>query len=180
MDGQSRRSEIIKILSQAKGPVSATALAKTFGVSRQIIVQDIALIRASGTDITSLSRGYVVSDAKKCSRVFKTLHTQADVEDELCIIIDAGGVVEDVFIYHRSYGMVRAKMNIKSRVDIAEFISSLSSGNSSLLSGATSGYHYHTVLADNEKTLDYIEKKLNDRGFLAPLLDHEPPELKRN
>lgn len=36
--------------------------------------------------------------------------------DELNLIVDCGGKVEDVFVYHKLYGVIRVEMNIKSRM----------------------------------------------------------------
>lgn len=179
MNGETRRSEIIKALSASTAPVSATALADKFGVSRQVIVQDIALLRATGNEILSLARGYRIAAPSCCRRVFKVCHTDADVERELNLIIDMGGTVVDVFIFHRTYDTVRAKMGIKSRLDVRNFLSGLASGSSSLLSKATGGYHYHTVEAENEQILDAIGAELEKEGFAAPLQEYEPPEVKR-
>lgn len=178
MNAETRRSEILKVLLSAEVPVSASALAKQFGVSRQIIVQDIALLRAIGNDIISLSRGYKITSSKMFRRVFKLFQTEDSVENELNLIVDHGGVVVDVFIYHRSYGKVRANMNIKNRADVQRFLNDLKTGKSSLLSNATSGYHYHTVEAETEQILDAIEKALGQDGFIAPLQEYEPEELK--
>ncbi len=177
MNGETRRSEIIKILLASDSPVSAATLAGKFGVSRQVIVQDIALLRVAGNDILSFARGYRMTGPSAHRRVFKVQHTDEDVEKELNIIIDMGGTVVDVLIYHRSYGTVRANMNIKSRLDVKNFVSDLKSGKSSLLSNATSGYHYHTVEAETEEALDAIMAELDKAGFIAPLQEYEPPEL---
>ena len=53
MDGNKRRQAIIDILKNSLQPVSGTYLAKTLQVSRQVIVQDIALLRAGDYDIYS-------------------------------------------------------------------------------------------------------------------------------
>lgn len=179
MNGETRRSEIIKTLVSSDSPVSATTLAKKFGVSRQIIVQDIALLRVAGNNILSLARGYSMIKSSVCCRVFKVCHTDSEVERELNLIIDMGGTVADVFIYHRTYDTVRANMNIKSRLDVRKFVSDLESGKSSLLSNATSGYHYHTVEAETEEILDAIGRELNNAGFIAPLQEYEPVEIKK-
>ena len=178
MNGETRRSEIIKILLASATPVSATTLAKNFGVSRQIIVQDIALLRMAGNEIFSFARGYRMTEKSVHRRVFKVHHTEDDVEKELNLIVDMGGTVVDVLIYHRSYGSVRANMNIKSRLDIKNFLSDIKSGKSSLLSNATSGYHYHTVEAESDEMLDAIMTELDKAGFIAPLTEYEPPEVK--
>jgi transcriptional regulator of NAD metabolism len=104
----------------------------------------------------------------------------ADVETELNLIVDAGGTVEDIFVYHKVYGTVRAQMGIKNRLQVKSFLESIASGKSSLLKNVTSGYHYHTVNADSAETLDVIEKQLNDHGFLAPLQEYEPNEITKN
>ncbi len=178
MNAETRRSEILKVLLTADVPVSASTLAKQFGVSRQTIVQDIALLRAIGNDIISLSRGYKITMSKMFRRVFKLYQTEESVQNELNVIVDNGGAIVDVFIYHRSYGKVRADMNIKNRADVQRFLNDLKTGKSSLLSNATSGYHYHTVEAETEGTLDAIEKALSEGGFIAPLQEYEPEEIK--
>ncbi len=178
MDAVTRRKEIVERLKCADSPVSATALAGHFSVSRQIIVQDIAILRAAGTEISSLARGYVLQMPKTVKRVFKVYHSDEDVEKELNTVVDAGGTVEDVFIFHKFYGTVRAPMDIKSRLNIRQFINDITSGKSSLLKNVTSGYHYHTVTAESKETLDLIEKNLKENGFLAPLQEYEPSEIK--
>ena len=165
-------------LGSATLPISAGAFAKEFGVSRQVIVQDIALLRANGEAITSLARGYVIDRNSACERVFKVCHTDDTVFEELCTIVDMGGIVKDVFIYHKIYGIVRAPMGIKSRADINEFMEGIKTGKSSLLKNVTAGYHYHTVTADKEETLDKIENELRGTGFIAQLMQFEPAEIK--
>lgn len=174
MNGETRRKEIVARLTGASAPVSASKLAEEFGVSRQVIVQDVALIRASGYSIASLARGYVLEVSNQIQRVFKVQHSDEDVEKELNLIVDAGGIVEDVFIFHKFYGTIRAKMDIRSRYHVKQFLDDIASGKSSLLKNVTSGYHYHTVLADSEETLDLIERNLKEQGFLAPLQEYEP------
>ena len=174
MNGETRRKEIIARLTGASAPVSASKLAEEFGVSRQVIVQDVALIRASGYSIASLARGYVLEVSNQIQRVFKVQHSDEDVEKELNLIVDAGGIVEDVFIFHKFSGTIRAKMDIRSRYHETQFLDDIASGKSSLLKNVTSGYHNHTVLADSEETLDLIERNLKEQGFLAPLQEYEP------
>lgn len=177
MDAVTRRKEIVERLKYADGPVSATTLAGYFSVSRQIIVQDIAIIRASGVEISSHARGYILQIPKTVKRVFKVYHSDGDVEKELNTVVDAGGTVEDVFIFHKFYGTVKAPMNIKSRLNVRQFMDDITSGKSSLLKNVTSGYHYHTVSAESNDTLNLIEKNLKACGFLAPLQEYEPSEI---
>ena len=174
MTGEMRREKIIARLTDASVPISASKLAEELGVSRQVIVQDVALIRATGCQIASLARGYVLETMSQPQRVFKVQHTDEEVEAELNLIVDAGGIVEDVFVFHKHYGTVRAQFDIKSRYNVKQFMENITSGKSSLLMNVTSGYHYHTVTADTEETLDLIQKSLEEHGFLAPLQEYEP------
>ena len=105
------------------------------------------------------------------------VHSDDEVEEELSTIVDAGGHVRDVFVYHKVYGVLRADMNIKSRRDIKNYLEEISSGKSSLLKNVTSGYHYHTILADSEDILDAIQDELQQKGFLAKLQDYEPVDF---
>ncbi len=177
MSGEQRREQIIKIIKKSETPVSGTALAKEVQVSRQVIVQDIALLRANGIDVISTNRGYVMGDGGKVSRVFKVHHTPEEVEAELNLFVDFGGYVKDVFVYHKVYDIIRVDMNLKSRVDVRRYLEELASGKSSLLMNVTSGYHYHTILADDEETLDMIQEELSKKGFLAKLQDYEPVDF---
>lgn len=178
MNGDLRRKQLLAILSDSKVPVSGTKLAGQLHVSRQVIVQDIALLRANGAEILSASRGYLMMHtAREASRVLKMLHSDAETEEELTMIVDLGGKIRDVFIYHKVYGVVRADMKIRSRKDIREFMDNICSGKSRLLKTATSDYHYHTICAEDEQTLDTIQEELAKRGMLAPLQDDEPVDF---
>lgn len=174
LSSEERRQMILRILSEEGAPVSGSTLAEALGVSRQVIVQDIALIRANGEKLGSTPQGYVYEEPQGFSRVYKVKHTDEQVRQELTIITDYGATVKDVFVYHRVYGIVRAQMNIRSRYDIDKYISDINSGMSSLLKNITSDYHYHTVLADSKEILDIIEDKLWEAGMLAKLKDFEP------
>ncbi len=171
-----RRSRIVKELSASQAPVSGGALADSLKVSRQVIVQDIALLRANGHAITATNRGYVMERAKGlggCERRFKVHHAPEQTEDELTCIVDLGGTVEDVMVNHRVYGRVTAPLGIKSRRDIARFSEDMRTGRSSLLMTVTSGYHFHLVSAQSEEVLDEIEQALLEKGYLADYLPHE-------
>ena len=60
MDAAQRREEIRKILGRSREPVSAATIASEVHVSRQIVVGDIALLRAGGADIQATPRGYIL------------------------------------------------------------------------------------------------------------------------
>jgi len=168
MTGLERRENIIQIIMGSSRPVPAKKLADDFDVSRQVIVQDIALIRAEGYDILATNRGYILlEDEVKKSRVFKVTHTDEEMEDELCSIIDLGASVENTMVNHRVYGHIEAPLKISSRKDVANFLKKLSQSKSAPLKNTTSGYHYHKISADDEETLDEVEKVLREKGYLV-------------
>ncbi len=165
MSGEERRKAILNRLGGE--PVSAARLAEAFGVSRQVIVQDVALLRAEGIPVLSTSRGYIRAGGGRATRVFKVRHGDDEVLDELQLIVDAGGRVEDVYVWHKVYGKVRAEMGISSRREAEAFVQKIRSGVSAPLKNITGGYHYHTVSAESEGVLNAIEESLRARGFFV-------------
>ena len=165
-----RREEILALLNQADAPIAAKDLAARFGVSRQVIVQDLAVIRASRPNIISTNRGYILQQQETgCLREFKVRHTPEQAEQELNLIVDHGGRVKNISISHRVYGRFTAEIDIRSRQDVQEFLQALAGGASTVLSTATDGYHYHLVEAATPDRLDLIGQGLQDADFLAPL-----------
>lgn len=163
-----RRKEIAAYLMSEQKAVSGAVLAARFGVSRQIIVQDISVLKASGYEILSTHNGYIVYQTPHYERVFKVYHSTEQTEDELNSIVDLGGTVVDVFVWHKVYGKLEAKLNIFSRLHVKQFIEGVRSGKSSELMNVTGGYHYHTVRAESEQILDEIEQTLAQKQYLAP------------
>ncbi|MBE5731216.1 MAG: transcription repressor NadR [Clostridiales bacterium] len=168
MKAEERRKEIVNMLLSATKPISGNELSDRFGVSRQIIVQDISLLKASGYEIFSTHYGYVIQSAPLVKRVFKLRCTSEQTEDELMTIVSLGGKIVDVFVWHKVFGKVVAKLNIFSEMHVKQFIEGVRSGKSTELMNITGGYHYHTVMADSEEILDQIEKALNDKGYIVP------------
>ena len=166
MTGVERRENILKQMQENKTPISGQKMAENFGVSRQVIVQDIALIRAAGHDIISTNRGYILNSPQKVSRVYRVFHNDEMLEIELCSIVDLGGCIENVMVEHEIYGHLEAELHLNSRRKVLEFVEEIGSGKSSPLKRLTSDYHAHTISADSEATLDLIEKMLNDKGIL--------------
>lgn len=179
LSGDKRREEIVKVLSETTKPVSGEKLAKDLGVSRQVIVQDMALLRANGMSIFSTNRGYMLQKQTDAAavRVFKVHHSDEETADEMNTIVDLGGHLLDVFVYHKVYGVMRGELSIKSRLDVKNYMQKIESGKSSLLKNVTSGFHYHTVAASDEEILDLIQKDLADKGYLANLSDYEPVDF---
>ncbi len=163
-----RRKAIVNLLLSSSDPISGGELAKKFSISRQIIVQDIAVLKGTGFDILSTSQGYVMQKSPLSERVFKVRHTSAETEEELSCIVALGGTVVDVFVWHKVYGKIEATLNIFSRLQIKQFMEGVKTGQSTELMHITGGYHYHTVRADNEYILDQIEIALNERNYIVP------------
>lgn len=176
MTGEERRKELLKTIQEAEKPISGAALAKKYQVSRQVIVQDIALLRASHCEIGSTPRGYQITGGSSqpvsartdgcVRRVFHVSHTDEEIAEELNTIVDNGGTVVDVFVDHEVYGFIRADLSVRCRRHVQDFMESIRSGNSSPLKNLTSGDHYHTVEADSEETMNFIEQELNKKGYL--------------
>ena len=123
MHGSERREQIIRQIQESKAPVSGTKLASLYSVSRQVIVQDIALIRAAGYEIISTNRGYILNQPKTVCRIFKVQHTDEQLEEELNTIVDLGGCVDNVMIHHRVYGKMEAELALSSRRKVGEVAS---------------------------------------------------------
>lgn len=162
-----RRKAIANLLLSSKEAISGGELAKTFGVSRQIIVQDIALLKGLGYEILSTHYGYVIHKSPLAERVFKVKHTTMQTEDELTTIVELGGTVVDVFVWHRVYGKIEAALNIFSPLQIKQFIEGVRSGKSTELMNVTGGYHYHTVRAGSVEILDKIGEALEKKKYIV-------------
>ena len=181
MNGNERRQHIVEQLRASAAPVSGSALARSTNVSRQVIVQDIALLRADGHDIVATNRGYVLREGGASfdvpTRLVKVHHTVDQLEDELTTIVDLGGAVLNVMVNHRVYGQITANLDIRSRRDVTRYLHDIRSGKSTPLMTVTSGYHFHRIAADSEDVLDEIEAALAQKGYLAEVLPYEKDEL---
>ena len=168
MKAAERRKAIVNLLLSEENAVSGGEMSERFGVSRQIIVQDITVLKGSGYDILSTHNGYIMKKSPLKERVFKVHHTTEQTENELKLIVGLGGAVVDVFVWHKVYGRMEAKLNIFSELHVKQFIEGVRSGKSSELMNITGGYHYNTVRADSEEILDKIEMALNENHYIAP------------
>ena len=167
MRAEERRKEIVARLMASSEAISGGALSARLGVSRQIIVQDIAVLKAQGFDILSTHQGYVIKASPLIEREFKVRHTSDETEDELSHIVALGGAVVDVFVWHKVYGRIGASLNIFSKRDVDAFMEGIRSGKSTELMHITDGYHYHTVRAESKEALDAIAAMLQRKGYLA-------------
>lgn len=153
-------------LTTATAPLTGAELSERLGVSRQIIVSDMAAIRRRHPEVTATRRGYCLAGAAAHTRVFKVLHDEAAIADEMQTIVDLGGYVRDVFVCHKAYGRLTAPLSVRCRHDVEQLIHKISSGKSRSLLSTASGYHYHTVEALSEERLDAIECALKEHGYL--------------
>ena len=178
MTGAERRKMILNLMKESSKPLSGGALGAATGVSRQVVVQDIALLRSEGYSILATARGYLLDSPseEKNIRLFKVFHDETRTEEELKLIVDLGGYVEDVMVNHKVYGKVSAPLNIKNRRDVQAFLKTLESGKSTPLLKITSGYHFHHVSADETEILDEIEEALREKNFLTEVFDYEKEE----
>ena len=162
-----RRKAIVNLLLASKTPVSGSQLSEQFHVSRQIIVQDITVLKGVGYEIFSTHYGYVLQKSPLSERVFKLKHTKEQTEDELNTIVDLKGTVVDVFVWHKVYGKISATLNIFSRLHVKQFLEGVRTGKSTELMNITGGYHYHTVRAESEEILNEIEKTLIQKNYIV-------------
>lgn len=170
MEGLERRNKMIKDLEKNTTPISGGKFSKLYDVSRQVIVQDIALLRASGYEIISTNRGYVLNKVNKQEevkqRIFHVEHSEENLEDELKSIIHHGGKIVDVFIKHEVYGQILVELQLETLKEVENFLIKLKNKKSTPLYKLTNGEHFHTIEAKNESILDEIEIELKTKGYL--------------
>ena len=169
MNSEQRREKIISVLQTSEAPVSATCFANEFSVTRQIIVADIALLRAGGYPIRAEHKGYVLEKSTPQTMLKRIVvkHGKNDVRDELYAIVDHGGKVLDVIVRHSIYGNITAELNLASRYDVDRFVLRISETGAKPLSFLTEGLHIHTLALEDEESFQRILKALNALGILV-------------
>lgn len=170
LDGNQRRKAIIEYLATKSTPISGTELARHFGVSRQVIVQDVALLRAENRDILSTNKGYLLyhplDQSLGYTGVVTVKHTGDETLEEMRSVVDYGGRMIDVSIEHDIYGLIRVDLFINNILDAEDFCNKLSISQSKPLKELTGSYHYHTIVAPSEKAFALITEDLRKKGFL--------------
>ncbi len=168
--GDQRRAQLLRLLNEHGAPLSGAALAKALGVSRQVIVQDIALIRAENHSILSTNKGYIIrtdsTENAQPKRVFHVKHSTANVLDEFLTVLELGGTILDVAVEHEIYGQIRVDLLIETPQDAQDFVDRLAACRDNPLKVLTDDCHYHTVAAPSEKLLDLIGQELARKNFL--------------
>lgn len=167
MQAENRRQAILEILHTAPGPVSAASLAARFSVSRQIIVGDIALLRASGTDISATPRGYIIlPETTGILRQIAVQHDPSQMESELNAVVDQGCTVLDVIVEHPVYGQLTGPLQLSSRYDVAQFIARCTQAEAQPLSKLTEGIHLHTLSCPDESAFERVQAALDSMDIL--------------
>lgn len=166
MEVNARRAAVADCLRAAQRPVSATALAQKFSVSRQVIVGDIALLRAGGMEIAATARGYLLPKTGGLERVLACIHAAQDTGRELEIMVDNGCTVMDVSVEHPIYGYLTGPLHLSSRYDVAQFLERLEAEQARPLSCLTDGVHLHRLSCPDEEAFWRVREQLDQAGFL--------------
>ena len=167
MDAQQRRQMIASRLAESSQPLSAGSLAQELSVSRQIIVGDVALLRAGGLDITATPRGYLLPrGAAGVTCTLACRHTALQMEEELNAMVDQGCTVLDVVVEHPIYGQLTGPLHLSSRYDVAQFLTRCAQSAAAPLSQLTEGVHLHTVRCPDRQAADRVREALERLGLL--------------
>lgn len=168
MNGSDRRVKILELLTNKQKAVSGSELSKILDVSRQVIVSDIALLRASGEEILSTPKGYIIGDKKNENYIYKTVackHKKDFIEEELNLIVDEGATVVNVIVEHSVYGQITGDLHLDCRRDVRAFMKKLD-GDIIPLSQLTDGIHLHTIKCKDTETLESVISALKEKGYI--------------
>lgn len=169
MDAESRRKQIVNMIIEQEAPISASSLAKTLNVSRQIIVGDVALLRAGGHEIIATARGYMIPKFEPMGQYLGKVACQHKPENtifELYTIVDLGASVINVIVEHELYGEITGNLNLSSRKDVDVFLEKVESSEIKLLSELTMGLHLHTIACRDKIHFEQIRQVLKTKGYL--------------
>lgn len=168
MTGLERRTQILSMLKEAQEPLSASSLAKKLSVSRQIIVGDVALLRAEGEEIFASPKGYILpsSNEEKYVHRIACCHTNEQTAEELNILVDCGCKIIDVIVEHPVYGQLTGQLRISSRMDVSDFIQRCQDENAHSLCELTDGVHIHTIECPSEEALHKAIEALRKKGMI--------------
>lgn len=170
MLGEKRRLEILNLLKKQEGPITGTDLAKHTNVSRQVVVNDINLLKARNEPIVATSQGYLYmkeQGAALFERKIVCMHTAHETREEMYTIVDCGVTIKNVIIEHAVYGEITASLLVSNRVEVDIFLEKLEQTKASLISTLTNGTHLHVITAPSEDLLDKAEASLREKGFLV-------------
>ena len=172
MTSETRREEILKALKKAQGPITGNQLSQLFGVTRQVVVSDIAILRASGEQIVATPQGYLLYPGPLGPGVRRTIAARHSneleiIKEELLLVVELGGTVIDVTVEHPLYGEMTGNLQCRSTSDVEQFVSKMAELNAEPLLVLNNGLHLHTIEAPDEGTMAKIMAALEESGFLA-------------
>ena len=168
--GEERRHELLAILKNAKQPLTGSDLAKHTNVSRQVIVNDMNLLKARNEPIVATSQGYIYMhnvQQTKVQRKIVCMHTSEQAKEELFILVDCGVTVENVIVEHPVYGEITASIMVSNRLEVEHFVKRVQETNALYLSALTDGTHLHVISATSEENLNLAESRLREHGILV-------------
>ena len=167
MNAKERRQKILARLAATNQPVSARVLAEEYAVSRQIIVGDVALLRAAGEDIIATPHGYLYARARTgfvCQVACR--HSAEAMADELGAIVDQGCTVVDVIVSHPIYGEITGRLALSNRYEVQTFIDQANRAEAQPISVLTDGIHLHTLHCPDEAACARVREALRALGVL--------------
>lgn len=169
MNSKERRAYIEKKLNDNNDPQKGYMLAEELGVTRQVIVKDIAILRAEGKRIIATPEGYLIHKEEKSmvKRIMAFSHKTEEIEDELKTIVKFGGIIEDVIVEHPLYGEIKGMLMIKTLYDVEHFAIKIKDYKAEPLLILTGGIHLHTILAEDNETMDNIISELKRKRYLV-------------
>lgn len=168
MNSIERRDNIVELLVKSNKPIKGTTIAEKYGVTRQIIVKDIAILRATGKNIIATPDGYIINRKdKNIKAIIAVSHSEDEMFDEMNSVIKYGGTIEDVIVEHPLYGEIRGMLMIRNLNELNKFMIKYNNQKAKLLSVLTNGVHIHTISADSQENLELIIQELKDKNFIV-------------
>ncbi len=167
MNGEDRKTIILQQLNKSCDPISATTFGNQLSVSRQVIVGDIALLRARGEQIIATPRGYIIEKQPHQIYTIACKHTEAQLLDELYTIVDNECGIIDVTVEHSIYGQLSGPLYIFTRKDADNFAKKLSQENVQLLCHLTKDFHFHKICCPTVTHYNKVVSALRQKGFLV-------------
>ncbi len=172
MNSINRRENIIKLLLESNEPIKGSVIAKKYSVTRQVIVKDIAILRAKGKNIIATPDGYMINkNENKVKAIIAVTHNEEEMFNEMSIVIKYGGTIEDVIVEHPLYGQMAGMLMIKNYNELNKFVEKYEEQRARLLSVLTNGVHLHTISAENEQDINLIISELKKCNFIVSDLE---------
>ena len=167
MDSTERREHIVRLLLESSTPVKGSIIATKYSVTRQVIVKDIAILRAKGNNIIATPDGYIMNRTNnRVKSIIAVNHKEEDMINEIKIVLKYGGVVEDVIVEHTLYGEIKGMLMVSNYNELEKFIDKYENQKAKLLSVLTNGIHLHTISAENNENIELIISDLKKNNFI--------------